>query len=83
MADEVKFTDEDLMQVRSVRVDFDRIYREYGELTFAKHQLEMELRRYENQLTELRVREEALVTDLNTKYGVGALDLQTGTFTPA
>lgn len=82
MAQEIKFTQGELSDIKELQ-------KEYGTLSAALGQLELEklvLKTKENRLqevfTSLSEREQKIIQDLNTKYGVGSLNLDTGTFTP-
>ena len=89
MAQEIKFTDEEVKQVSELRDASSNKVVEFGQLKIeiflTKQRLE-ELYRAEAQAEEdfksLQEKEKALVEELNKKYGAGTLDLDSGTFTP-
>ena len=89
MAQEIKFTDEEVKQVSELRDASSNKVFEFGQLKIevflTKQRLE-ELYRSEAQLEEdfksLQGKEKALVEELNKKYGGGTLDLDSGTFKP-
>tara|TARA_Y100000310_G_scaffold324515_1_gene386452 strand:+ start:548 stop:859 length:312 start_codon:yes stop_codon:yes gene_type:complete len=90
MAQEIKFTDEEVKQVSELRDASSNKVVEFGQLKIeiflTKQRLE-ELYRAEAQAEEdfksLQEKEKALVEELNKKYGAGTLDLDSGTFKPA
>ena len=89
MADEIKFTDEELKSLSELSQGYQNIQNGFGQLRVQKILLEqqsdaleeaevkMEADYKENQETERE-----LVQQLNEKYGPGQLDPQTGVFTP-
>jgi hypothetical protein len=89
MAQEIKFTEEEVKRVSELRDASSNKVVEFGQLKIevflTKQRLE-ELYRAEAQSEEdfksLQEKEKALVEELNKKYGAGTLDLDSGTFTP-
>ena len=89
MADEIKFTDEELKSLSELSQGYQNIQTGFGQLRVQKILLEqqgealeeaevqMESDYKDNQETERK-----LVQELNEKYGPGQLDPQTGVFTP-
>jgi hypothetical protein len=79
---EMKFSEEELKSIKSLRD-------EYSELSIALGQLEIEkllIKSKEDNLhsifSSVLEKERKIIQDLNAKYGVGSLNLDTGTFTP-
>lgn len=79
---EMKFSEEELKSIKSLRD-------EYSELSIALGQLEIEkllIKSKEDNLhsifNSVLEKERKIIQDLNAKYGVGSLNLDTGTFTP-
>lgn len=82
MAEVIKFSEEELKSIKSLRD-------EYSELSIALGQLEIEkllIKSKEDNLhsifNSVLEKERKIIQDLNAKYGVGSLNLDTGTFTP-
>ncbi len=90
MADEIKFTQEELDQISGFQQRYVNIQMSFGRVDIVRMRLK-------NQLTDLDVTEENLkdqfeatqqeeqefIQGVNDKYGDGVLDPQTGTFTPS
>ena len=90
MQTEIKFSQDEVQKVTELRkASSDKVV-EFGqirlEIFLAKQRLE-ELykleRELENSFTTLQQDERGLVEELNKKYGVGVLDLESGVFKPA
>jgi len=90
MADQIKFTEEEMNKIKEVQ----ELYREktavFGQLSFQKFQIERQLETATNaevtlkkEIIDLEQQERVLVKELNEKYGAGTLDPQTGEFKPA
>ena len=89
MADEIKFTEDELKSLGDLSQNYQNIQASFGQIRVQKILLEqqgealeeaevqMESDYKDNQETERK-----LVQELNEKYGPGQLDPQTGVFTP-
>ena len=84
----LKFTEEELNQIKSLQTEYQQKLSQFGELKFA----EVELQKQINELSKrdeslkqeylaIQQKEKELTTSLNTKYGDGVLDMETGEFT--
>ncbi len=73
---------EELRRVNEVRTRFSELTQEYGKLQITKRMLEKELSQIEDQFEELLTTEESLMKELNDRYGIGNLNVETGEFTP-
>ena len=87
MSEQIKFTEEELSQIKQIQDNNTRIIFQLGET-------ELELRLIEQRMQELnnirnsihadyaamRNKERDLVQQLNTKYGAGQVDLESGVF---
>ena len=73
---------EELRRVNEIRTHFGEITQEYGKLQITKRLLEKELSHIEDQFEELLTTEESLMKELNDRYGIGNLNVETGEFTP-
>lgn len=86
MAEEIKFTDEEIGQINQLRQDVANIFTRLGELAVQKKQTLDEISKVELQLHEthsdLAKKEDELFKILNQKYGDGNYDPNTGIFTP-
>ena len=90
MADEIKFSDEELQSLNELSQGYQNVQAAFGQMKvqhiLAEQQLssleEAEVQ-MESDYSDLQEKERELVQQLNEKYGPGQLDPQTGVFTPA
>ncbi len=90
MADEIKFTDEELKSLQDLSQSYQNIQASFGQLKVQKilnqqqaDALEEAEVKMDSDYKEIQDNERKLVEELNEKYGPGQLDPQTGVFTPA
>ena len=90
MANEKKFTDDELKKIKEIQSGYQQKTALFGQLSLQKFQVTRQLDSIEtaeenlrNEIIQLETTERELVKELNQKYGAGTLDPQTGTFTPA
>ena len=86
MTNTIKFTDEEVKQINDLRVEVQTIFTQLGQITLEKKKRLDELESTELKLTnrhgELVIIEQTLFKELNTKYGNGSYNPETGEFTP-
>ena len=89
MADEIKFTDEELKSLSDLSQSYQNIQASFGQMKVQKilnqqqaDALEEAEVKMEADYKEMQDTERELVQQLNEKYGPGQLDPQTGVFTP-
>ena len=86
MAEEIKFTEEEVGQINQLRNEVTQIFIQLGQLSLERKRRLDELDGLETQLKESHLqlvqREEELFKSLNEKYGDGNYDPNTGIFTP-
>ena len=90
MADEIKFSEEELQSLNELSQGYQNIQAAFGQMKvqhiLAEQQIssleEAEVQ-MESDYSDLQEKERELVQQLNEKYGPGQLDPQTGVFTPA
>ena len=89
MADETKFTEEELKQLKELQEGYVETQTKFGQLSIARLNLREqaeELNKLEKETAtdfeNLRQKEKSIVDDLTKKYGQGSLDPKTGVFTP-
>ena len=89
MAEETKFTEEELKQVKEIQDNYFDIQNQFGQLSLAKLRAEQQLEVFdtnENNLKEkfikIQTNEKTFLTGITEKYGEGSLDPETGVFTP-
>ena len=90
MADEIKFSDEELKSLQDLSQSYQNIQASFGQLKVQKilnqqqaDALEEAEVKMDADYKDIQDNERKLVEDLNEKYGPGQLDPQTGVFTPA
>ena len=89
MADEIKFTDEELKSLQELSQNYQNIQASFGQITVQKilnqqqaDALEEAEVKMDADYKDIQDKERELVQQLNEKYGPGQLDPQTGVFTP-
>ena len=89
MANEIKFTEEELKSLRDLRDNYATTQLSLGQLEVQRMLLTQQEERLHDQKLELEAQyveiqktESSLVNSLNEKYGPGNLDPETGVFTP-
>ena len=90
MADEIKFSEEELKELSELQQSYQEKQAILGQLSVQKiiqnqqsEALEARIVEVEQEYESVQQEERDLVTKLNEKYGPGQLDPQTGVFTPA
>ena len=90
MADEIKFTDEELKSLSDLSQSYQNIQASFGQIKVQKilnqqqaDALEEAEVKMDADYKDIQDNERKLVEELNEKYGPGQLDPQTGVFTPA
>jgi hypothetical protein len=66
-----KLTPEELEQVKNIR-------KQYAEIAYSLGENQLQKRNLLNQYDNLTLQEQALAADLNTKYGTGSINVETG-----
>lgn len=86
MAKTVTFTKEEIKKIDDLRIEVSTIFTQLGQIVVEKKKRLEELEATELKLTtrhsELSVTEQTLFKELNTKYGNGNYNPETGEFTP-
>jgi hypothetical protein len=89
MSLETKFTDQEIQQVKELRDTVNQIVYQFGEIDLETTLMQERLQELQtirtklyNEYREMRDKEKNLVDSLNTKYGAGQLDIESGVFTP-
>jgi hypothetical protein len=89
MSLEIKFTEEELVQIKQLRDNTNRIVYQFGEIDlelFLIQQRTEELQKLRMQLQseyqEQTIAERTLVEELNKKYGAGQVDIESGILIP-
>ena len=89
MADEIKFSDEELKSLQDLSQSYQNIQASFGQMKVQKilnqqqaDALEEAEVKMDADYKDIQDSERKLVEELNEKYGPGQLDPQTGVFTP-
>jgi len=82
MAEVIKFSDDELENIRTIQVEYQQIIYRLGQLEIEKKIIDKKSEELNTLYSNILSKETDLVTSLNTKYGQGTLDLESGTFTP-
>ena len=89
MADEIKFTDDELKSLQELQNNYQEKQTLLGQLAVQKILLDQQMDALETRKTEVeqeyegvQQQERDLVKTLNEKYGPGSLNPETGVFTP-
>ena len=89
MAEEIKFTEDELKSLQDLQETYGKVQADFGALKVRRLVLDQQLEELDNAdeavhkaYTDNQETERKLVQELNEKYGPGSLDPQTGVFTP-
>lgn len=86
MAEQIKFTEEEIQQINQLRQNVSDVFYQLGQLSIEKKRLVDEATEKENELFKKHIEliefEQTLFKTLNEKYGDGDYDPITGVFSP-
>ena len=82
MADTVKFTDEELQEIKELQKLYNAVVYQAGQYQIESMALRDKKSLVTSNLEEVKRRETELVSNLTTKYGQGSINLESGEFTP-
>ena len=89
MSEQIKFTEEEIQEIRQIQSNYQTIGLELVQiklaLTSAQSQLEalqVEERMLTERISDVNDKEKQIAKDLEAKYGKGEIDLESGMFTP-
>ena len=78
-----KLSDQEVKQINVVQDNRQKVINELGQIKLAELNLEKRLENAETTLEELQQQENELAKYMETKYGNGVIDIDTGEFTPS
>ena len=88
MAEETKFSKEELEQVKGIQQDYRNVQDNFGQVSMARLRLEEQMNMLDinedelrNKFTELQDKEKNFLDGVTEKYGDGTLNPETGIFT--
>tara|TARA_B100001123_G_C15214477_1_gene988625 strand:- start:704 stop:985 length:282 start_codon:yes stop_codon:yes gene_type:complete len=89
MKEGVKFSDEEMKDLKLIQDTYIEVQNQFGQIAFSKLSLQSQAQElnkleeeYKEKFIENKKRENELVSKLTQKYGDGTLDPKTGIFTP-
>ena len=89
MAEEIKFTDDEMKKIKQFQESYVTIQQNLGQLSIAELRLNQQLEslsKSENELkgkfVETQKSEQLFIQEITKKYGDGTLDPNSGTFIP-
>lgn len=89
MENQIKFTEEELTGIKTIRDENTSLILEFGQneletynLNSRLKELETEKQNLQSKYHQLQQQERDLVQNLNTKYGAGTVDIESGVFIP-
>ena len=77
------FTEKELKELRELRYEMDQIILQFGQVEINKIKLSEAESLLKEQLSDLEKKEKNVAKKLSDKYGVGSINLDSGTFTPS
>ena len=83
MADEIKFTDDELKSIEELRTEYVNITNRFGQIALTRYNVEKQEEQAEADFEQIRAKEQKVLNDITEKYGPGPLDPNTGVFTPS
>ena len=82
MSKELKFTDEELTQVKNIQTSYQNIQNQFGQLKLTKIRLDEQESDLKLNLRDIQSEEKKFLDGITEKYGQGSLNPETGVFTP-
>jgi hypothetical protein len=87
MAEEIKFTDEEVAQINQLRTDVQNVFTRLGQLHIEKRrridEIDSLIQGIEEEHSSLQIKEQELFKGLNDKYGDGNYNPETNVFVPS
>ena len=83
MAEDIKFTDEELKSIEGIRTQYAEITNRFGQITLTKYNLDLQEKQAHKDFEVIRAEEQKVLNGITEKYGPGTLDPNTGVFTPS
>ena len=82
MPEEVKFTEEELIQVQKIQQSYSSVQNQFGQLKLTQIRLDNDEVILEDALKQIQDEEKKFLDGITEKYGQGYLNPETGVFTP-
>lgn len=81
-SDVIKFTEEEMKEIKDIREAYERLTLSLGQLYLQKRELDNSERRINTELENTENTEKLVLQKILQKYGEGTVDPDTGVFTP-
>ena len=78
----IKFTNDEIDEVKSIQKNYIEIQREFGQLYLTKLNFKKQEEELTKRLENAESAEQSFLDKVNQKYGRGSLNPETGVFTP-
>ena len=82
MADPIKFTSEEIQEIQDLQQLYTAVVNQAGQVHLEEITLHERKGQVEANFEEVKRKEQEILSNLNTKYGQGSINLETGEFTP-
>ena len=83
MAEDIKFSDDELKQISDIRTAYAEITNRFGQIQLTKYNIQKQEEQAELDFESIKVKEQEVLKGITEKYGPGSLDPNTGVFTPS
>ena len=83
MAENIKFTDDELKAVEQIRLNYAEITQRFGQISLTEYNLNNQKKQAHKDFEAVRAEETKVLNGITEKYGPGTLDPNTGVFTPS
>ena len=83
MAENIKFSEDELKQISEIRTAYAEITNRFGQIQLTKYNLQKQEEQAEIDFESIKVKEQEVLKGITDKYGPGTLDPNTGVFTPS
>ena len=83
MAEDIKFSEDELKQISEIRTSYAEITNRFGQIQLTKYNLQKQEEQAEIDFESIKVKEQEVLQGITEKYGPGTLDPNTGVFTPS
>ena len=83
MAEDIKFSDDELKQITEIRTNYAEITNRFGQIQLTKYNIQKQEEQAELDFESIKVKEQEVLKGITEKYGPGSLDPNTGVFTPS
>ena len=82
MADPIKFIPEEIQEIQDLQQLYTTVVTQAGQVHLEEITLHERKGQVEANFGEVKRKEQEILSNLNTKYGEGSINLETGEFTP-